>query len=104
MSRVCSISFHLLSSLGRSAFWCLTQLGCCVAWGNNHFVCGGAVQGGRVLGTYPDSLLAGSKLDVGRGRIIPEYSWEVRSLSEQFPPLPNGFLVLIAWAQLLLLD
>ena len=49
----------------------------CVAWGNHHFVCGGSVQGGRVQGKYPDSLLEGSKLDVGRGRIIPEYSWEV---------------------------
>ena len=48
-----------------------------VAWGNHHFVCGGSVQGGRVQGKYPDSLLEGSELDVGRGRIIPEFSWEV---------------------------
>lgn len=46
------------------------------AWGNHHFVCGGSVQGGRVQGKYPDSLLEGSELDVGRGRIIPEFSWE----------------------------
>merc|ERR1712157_378085 len=46
------------------------------AWGNNHFICGGALHGGRVQGKYPDSLLEGSPLDVGRGRIIPEYSWE----------------------------
>ena len=50
------------------------------AWGNHHFVCGGAVQGGRVQGKYPDSLREGSPLDVGRGRIIPEYSWEVGRL------------------------
>merc|ERR1712025_990468 len=46
------------------------------AWGNHHFVCGGTVQGGRVQGKYPYSLLEGSELDVGRGRIIPEFSWE----------------------------
>jgi len=44
------------------------------AWGGNHIVMGGAVQGGRLYGTYPDSLAPGSSLDVGRGRLIPTTS------------------------------
>lgn len=35
------------------------------------------MHGGRVQGKYPESLLEGTALDVGRGRIIPEFSWEV---------------------------
>jgi uncharacterized protein (DUF1501 family) len=40
------------------------------AWGSNHMVCGGAVQGGQIYGDYPD-LGLGSSLDTGRGRLIP---------------------------------
>jgi uncharacterized protein (DUF1501 family) len=43
------------------------------AWGGNHFVVGGAVNGGRVYGTYPE-LALGSSLDTGRGRLIPTTS------------------------------
>lgn len=43
------------------------------AWGGNHFVMGGAVDGGKVYGTYP-SLALGSELDTGRGRLIPTTS------------------------------
>jgi uncharacterized protein (DUF1501 family) len=51
-------------------------------WGGNHLVMGDAVSGGRFHGTYPDTLAAGSALDVGRGRLIPttstdEYSAEL---------------------------
>lgn len=42
-------------------------------WGGNQFVVGGAVQGGRVFGEYPD-LALGNPLDVGRGRLIPTLS------------------------------
>jgi uncharacterized protein (DUF1501 family) len=43
------------------------------AWGGNHFVVGGAVQGRRVFGTYPE-LHEDNPLDVGRGRLIPTTS------------------------------
>lgn len=39
-------------------------------WGGNAFVMGGAVRGGRVLGTYP-TLALGTSLDLGRGRLVP---------------------------------
>lgn len=50
------------------------------AWGGHQLVVGGAVQGGRLYGTYPSLLLnpeSGPQvnpLDVGRGRFIPTTS------------------------------
>lgn len=43
------------------------------AWGGNYFVMGGAVNGGRIYGDYPDfrNLTA---IDTGRGRLIPGVS------------------------------
>ena len=43
------------------------------AWGGNHFVVGGAVNGRKIFGQYP-TLAVGSTLDVGRGRLIPTTS------------------------------
>ena len=48
------------------------------AWGGNAFVMGGAVQGGKIYGTYPEIVL-GSELDTAqggrqRGRLIPTTS------------------------------
>lgn len=43
------------------------------AWGGNHFVVGGGVNGKRIFGQYPD-LAEDSALDVGRGRLIPSTS------------------------------
>lgn len=43
------------------------------AWGGNHFVVGGAVNGGRIYGQYP-VLAANGPLDVGRGRLLPTTS------------------------------
>jgi uncharacterized protein (DUF1501 family) len=43
------------------------------AWGGHHFVVGGAVDGGKVFGSYP-SLKLGNDLDTGRGRFIPTTS------------------------------
>ena len=43
------------------------------AWGGNQFVVGGAVNGGKTYGTYPE-LSLGSSLDTGRGRLIPTTS------------------------------
>ncbi len=43
------------------------------AWGGHQFVMGGAVNGKRIYGAYPD-LYQGNPLDTGRGRIIPTTS------------------------------
>ncbi|MBC8011366.1 MAG: DUF1501 domain-containing protein [Burkholderiales bacterium] len=43
------------------------------AWGGNTFVVGGAVDGKKIYGAYPD-LYADNPLDVGRGRLIPTTS------------------------------
>lgn len=42
-------------------------------WGGNVFAVGGAVNGKRIFGTYP-SLAAGSSLDCGQGRLLPQIS------------------------------
>lgn len=44
------------------------------AWGGNHFVMGGAVNGGSVFGEYPETLARNNDLDLGRGRLIPTMS------------------------------
>ena len=44
------------------------------AWGGNSIVMGGGVQGGKVHGTFPESLAPGNDLDTGRGRLIPTTS------------------------------
>lgn len=43
------------------------------AWGGNHMVMGGPVQGGDIYGTYPQ-LFEDNDLDTGRGRLIPTTS------------------------------
>ena len=43
------------------------------AWGGNHFVVGGGVNGQRIYGQYP-SLYDDNPVDVGRGRLIPTTS------------------------------
>lgn len=43
------------------------------AWGGNQIVIGGAVNGKRIYGNYPE-LYVDSPLDVGRGRLIPQVS------------------------------
>ena len=37
---------------------------------------GGAVNGGRMLGAYPDDLTDSGTLNIGRGRLIPTTAWE----------------------------
>lgn len=48
------------------------------AWGGNQVIMGGAVDGGKILGNYPEDLrnpsTASRDLDVGRGRILPTTS------------------------------
>ncbi|MBB4657789.1 DUF1501 domain-containing protein [Parvularcula dongshanensis] len=44
-------------------------------WGNHHLVMGGAVRGGRIVGTIPPSVEK-HQYDFGRGRLIPTISTE----------------------------
>jgi len=37
---------------------------------------GGGVDGGRILGSYPDDLTEDGPLNIGRGRLIPTTSWD----------------------------
>lgn len=55
------------------------------AWGGNHFVVGGAVNGQRIYGSFP-SLYEGNDLDTGRGRLIP-----TTSVDEYFAELALWF-------------
>ncbi|MEO0794315.1 MAG: DUF1501 domain-containing protein [Verrucomicrobiota bacterium] len=55
------------------------------AWGGNHFVAGGAVNGQNIYGTYPE-LYQGNTLDTGRGRLIP-----TTSVDEYFAELALWF-------------
>lgn len=46
------------------------------AWGGNHFIAGGSIDGGKFFGSYPDSLDATGDLNIGRGRLVPTQPWE----------------------------
>ena len=37
---------------------------------------GGSVDGGKILGKYPDDITPEGPLNIGRGRIIPTTSWD----------------------------
>ena len=71
-------------------------------WAGQQLVLGGSVKGGRVLNSYPESLLEGNAQDAGRGRMIPRYPWEnmlvpvaewmgvaAKELDRVFPNLKN---------------
>ena len=49
------------------------------AWGGNHLIMGGGIDGGKIFGEYPSSLLnpldpTYGNLNLGRGRLIPTTS------------------------------
>jgi len=46
------------------------------AWAGQHFVLSGGLKGGRIYNDFPESLAAGNRADVGRGRLIPKYPYE----------------------------
>jgi uncharacterized protein (DUF1501 family) len=48
-------------------------------WGGNYMVMGGSIDGGRVLGKYPDDFTSKSRLNASRNtrtRFIPTMAWE----------------------------
>ena len=45
-------------------------------WGGNYFMVGGGVNGGKILGHYPERLGEEAAEHVGRGRLLPTTSWE----------------------------
>jgi len=45
-------------------------------WGGNYIMFGGAVKGGKILGTYPDDLSEEGTQIIGRGRVIPSTPWD----------------------------
>lgn len=50
--------------------------GCDHGWGSHHLIMGGAVQGGRVHGTFPTLVLGGPDDSGSRGALIPTTSVE----------------------------
>ena len=47
------------------------------AWGGNHFVLGGSVNGGKIFGKFPPSLaLDSEQIATNRGAVLPSTSWE----------------------------
>ncbi|MEM9480342.1 MAG: DUF1501 domain-containing protein [Verrucomicrobiota bacterium] len=65
------VTTFTVTDFGRS--FAANQNGTDHAWGNNSFVMGGDVNGGRVFGEIPDFELGG-QFDVGRGRFVPSVS------------------------------
>jgi Uncharacterized protein conserved in bacteria len=47
-----------------------------IAWGGNYFVAGGAVEGGKILGQYPNTLDSSSPLIFEPGIVVPTTPWE----------------------------
>ena len=45
------------------------------AWGGNYFIIGGDVNGGNILGHYPEDIRTDGPYNIGRGRLIPTTSW-----------------------------
>ncbi|KAL7542550.1 hypothetical protein ACHAXR_011864 [Thalassiosira sp. AJA248-18] len=58
------------------------------AWGGHHFMFGGAVKGGQVLGQYPSDFEEGDAegIALSRGRMIPTAPWDAmwKPLAEWF--------------------
>jgi len=63
-------------------------------WGGHHFMFGGAVKGGQVLGRYPEVFNEGegSNFALSRGRMIPEFPWDAmwHGTAEWFGIPPNS--------------
>jgi hypothetical protein len=56
---------------------------------------GSGVEGGQILGSYPDNLTDDGELSVGRCRMIPTTSWDA-----VFLPISSG----LVWMQLIWME
>ena len=46
------------------------------AWGGHYFMMGGSLNGGKILGKYPEDIREGAPYRIGRrGRVVPETSY-----------------------------
>eukprot|EP00957_Ditylum_brightwellii_P093391 7111501-Ditylum_brightwellii.AAC.1 len=45
-------------------------------WGGQYFVAGGSINGGQILGKYPDDFSVSSPIVLSRGRMIPTTPWD----------------------------
>eukprot|EP00956_Cyclotella_meneghiniana_P013390 scaffold19343_cov80-Cyclotella_meneghiniana.AAC.1 len=70
-----NVTVVVLSEFGRTISP-NSGLGSDHAWGGNAFVFGGEVDGGKLLGKYPERLDDKDLLNIGRGRLIPSISWD----------------------------
>lgn len=69
-----SVTSFTLSDFGRTLQ--PSGSGCDHGWGNHHLILGGAVQGGRIHGTFPSMALGGPDDSGSRGALIPSTSVE----------------------------
>lgn len=46
------------------------------AWGGQHLMFGGSVNGGNIYNKYPEDMSSDNAKDLGRGRLIPQFPWE----------------------------
>jgi uncharacterized protein (DUF1501 family) len=64
------------------------------AWGGQHFIFGGALNGGEVLGLYPEDFEQNDEanLALSRGRMIPTSPWDLmwKPVAEWFGIPANG--------------
>ncbi len=45
-------------------------------WAGNTFILGGSIEGGKIFGKYPSSLLESGDVNLGNGGMLPTTSWD----------------------------
>eukprot|EP00571_Detonula_confervacea_P017647 CAMPEP_0172312770 /NCGR_PEP_ID=MMETSP1058-20130122/18549_1 /TAXON_ID=83371 /ORGANISM="Detonula confervacea, Strain CCMP 353" /LENGTH=2999 /DNA_ID=CAMNT_0013026315 /DNA_START=101 /DNA_END=9097 /DNA_ORIENTATION=+ len=69
------VTFVFLSEFGRT-ITPNSGLGSDHAWSGNAFVWGGQIDGAKIYGQYPNTFDNTDLANIGRGRLIPNRSWE----------------------------